>query len=109
MPSQAAGEISIAEVRFEHLRDALGIGTPRPRISWTVANAPDEWRQAGYEIESFTADDQPRAQTGRVESSESVLLDWPFAPLASRERLGLRVRVWGADGQASAWSAPAPI
>jgi alpha-L-rhamnosidase len=33
-------------------------------------------------------------------------VDWPFEALASRERLTLRVRVWGADGQPSAWSAP---
>ena len=51
-----AGEITVADVRFEHLRDALGIGTARPRISWIIANAPDDWRQAGYEIESFAAD-----------------------------------------------------
>ena len=103
------GEITVADVRFEHLRAALGIGTARPRISWAVANAPDDWCQAGYEIESFAADDQPRAQTGRVDSGESVLLDWPFEPLKSREQLTLRVRVWGADGQVSAWSAPAPV
>ncbi len=107
--AQAAGEITIADVRFEHRRDALGIGAARPRLSWTVANAPDEWRQAGYAIESFAADGQPREQTGRVDSDESVLVDWPFAPLASRERLTLRVRVWGADGRPSAWSAPAPV
>jgi alpha-L-rhamnosidase len=105
----AAAGIAIADVRFEHMRDAFGIGTPHPRVSWTVANAPDDWQQAGYEIESFTADGQPLAQTGRVESNESVLLDWPFAPLASREQLTLRVRAWGADDQPSAWSAPAPV
>src|SRR4249920_3810988 len=52
----ATGEITVADVRFEHLRDALGIGTARPRISWIIANAPDDWRQAGYEIESLAAD-----------------------------------------------------
>jgi len=105
----ATGEITVADVRFEHLRGALGIGTARPRISWIIANAPDDWRQAGYEIESLAADDRPRAQTGKIDSPESVLLDWPFAPLASRERLTLRVRVWGADGRASAWSVPAQV
>jgi alpha-L-rhamnosidase len=107
--SAPAGEISIAEVRFEHLRDALGIGTSRPRISWTIANAPDDWRQAGYQIEASTPDGQLRGDTGRVASDESVLVTWPFEPLASREQAVLRVRVWGADGQQSAWSAPAPV
>ncbi len=102
-------DVTIANVRFEHLRDAFGIGTARPRLSWTVTNAADEWRQAGYEIESFAPDGQLREQSGRVASDESVLVAWPFAPLTSRERLTLRVRAWGADGQPSAWSAPAPV
>ena len=38
-----------------------------------------------------------------------MLVDWPFAPLASREQRTLRIRVWDADDQPSAWSAPAPI
>jgi len=104
-----AAKLAIADVRFEHLRDALGIGTLRPRISWTVANAADDWRQAGYEIESYALDSQPRAKTGRVDSDAAVLVDWPFAPLESREQLTLRVRVWGMDGQASAWSTAVPV
>jgi alpha-L-rhamnosidase len=34
---------------------------------------------------------------------------WPFAALHSRERLLLRLRVWGKDGQVSGWSAPATV
>ena len=59
-----------------------------------------DWRQAGYEIEALRAGWPACAdQTGRVESDQSVLVPWPFAPLPSRERLTVRVRVWGADGQ----------
>ena len=36
--------------------------------------------------------------TGRVASAESVLVAWPVAPLRSRERRGVRVRVLGPDG-----------
>jgi alpha-L-rhamnosidase len=34
---------------------------------------------------------------------------WPFAPLAARERRLVRVQVWGADGQVSAWSELASV
>ncbi|HEU5103007.1 MAG TPA: glycoside hydrolase family 78 protein [Roseiflexaceae bacterium] len=101
-------DVTVAGVRFEHLRNALGIGVARPRLSWVVATAADGWRQAGYEIESYGPDGRLREQTGRVESDASVLVDWPFAPLSSRQRIAVRVRVWGADGRVSAWSAPAP-
>ncbi len=35
-----------------------------------------------------------------------MLVAWLLAPLASRERVSLQVRAWGADGNPSAWSEP---
>src|SRR5215216_4355794 len=93
----------------EHLRDAFGIGTDRPRLSWIVNTDRQEWRQASYEIEMYDAEGALRRQTGRVDSDQSVLIDWPFEPLSSRERVTVRARVWGTDGGVSSWSDPAPI
>ncbi len=97
-------EVAIADMRFEHHRDAFGIGVAQPRLSWIVATTIENWRQSGYEIEAYEPDGRLRDQTGRVESGESVLVPWPFPPLASRENLVVRVRAWGSDGQPSAWS-----
>ena len=99
----------VSELRFEHRCDALGIGTAQPRLSWIVQTDKRDWRQAGYEIECYNEEDQLRDQTGRVESDQSVLVDWPFAPPKSRQRLAVRVRVWGNDGQVSPWSEPAVV
>src|SRR6476646_5138569 len=88
-------DITIASVRFEHRRDALGIGATQPRLSWMVATEAARWRQAGYAIEAYGPDENLRDQTGRVESDQSVLVPWPFAPLKSRERRMIRVRAWG--------------
>ncbi len=96
-------------VRVEHLRDAFGIGTDRPRLSWMLETSKEGWYQAGYEIASYDADGKLRDQTGRVDSEQSVLVDWPFEPLSSRERLAVRVRVWSVDGQTSDWSDQIPI
>jgi alpha-L-rhamnosidase len=102
-----SSSVTLSHLRVEHLPEALGIGADRPRISWIVETETPAWRQAAYEIESFAADGSPRGSTGRVESDQSVLVDWPFAPLASRERLTLRLRAWGAaDDRPSAWSEP---
>jgi alpha-L-rhamnosidase len=108
-PAAGTSGASIAGVRYEHHRDAFGIGTASPRLSWIVATQTPGWRQAGYEIEAYDSDSQLRDQTGRVDSDQSVLVAWPFAPLESRERRTIRVRAWGQDGQASAWSAPTPV
>src|SRR6266513_6262880 len=102
--AEGAPGVTIANVRFEHHRDALGVGEARRRLSWIVATTIAGWRQAGYEIEAYGVDERLREQTGRVESDQSVFVSWPFAPLSSGERLMVRVRVWGNDGQPSAWS-----
>ncbi len=103
-PADETAEITINDVRFEHRLDALGIGTAEPRLSWIVTTRTDGWRQAAYELEAHGPNGGVRGGTGRVESGKSVLVPWPFDPLASRERVTVRVRVWGADGQPSAWS-----
>src|SRR5947199_558921 len=95
---------TITTIQFEHLRDALGISEERPRLSWIVDTSTAGWRQTGYEVEAYGPEGRLQGQTGQVESDQSVLVPWPFAPLSSRERLSIRVRVWGIDGQPSAWS-----
>ncbi len=99
----------IDSFRAEHLPEAFGIGTARPRLSWTVATKTPGWQQSAYELITTTEVGEDRGTTNRVAAGESVLVAWPFAPLASRERVSVRVRVWGADEQASAWSDPLPV
>ncbi len=108
-PDAGNASVTIAELRFEHLGDAFGIGTAQPRLSWIISTETQGWQQAGYELEAYDGDGQLRDQTGQIDSDQSVLVPWPFAPLESRQRLGVRVRVLGTDGQVSAWSDPAPV
>ena len=109
MPGKSPAGVAVAKVRFEHLSDALGIGTARPRLSWMVETSTADWLQAAYEIEAYAEDGHLYGRTGRIESSESVLVPWPFSPLISRQRMGVRVRVWGTDGLVSSWSELWPV
>jgi alpha-L-rhamnosidase len=59
--------------------------------------------QAAYELEATYAQGGP-VGTGRIESSESVLVPWPFDPLRSREVVRIRVRAWDADQRPTEWS-----
>jgi alpha-L-rhamnosidase len=95
-------DIQVTPVRFEHHREALGIGERTPRLSWRIDSAPDGWRQAAYEIEVDSA-------RHRAESPESVMVNWPAAPLESRDRRTVRVRVTSAGGETSPWSTPAVV
>lgn len=96
--------------------DHLGSATARPFLSWHfAANAmPTQgtrqvaWQvRAGADTETLLAG-KASLDSGRVHSGQSVRVEWPFAPLASRERLFWQVRVWLDESEEpSAWSEPA--
>lgn len=93
---------TVHPVTFEHLPNPLGIGTSTPRITWKTRAEPG-WAQVAYQLSVTTAEGNWMSE--RFDSPESVLLPWPAAPLASRERAEVCVRVWGAtDAEPSEWS-----
>ncbi|MFF2485105.1 family 78 glycoside hydrolase catalytic domain [Microbacterium sp. NPDC058062] len=92
--------------RFEHRTDpgpALGLTTVRPRLSWTVASAPDGFEQSAYELEIVRGDEDRERWV--VETADQALVPWPSAPLEARETVRVRVRVKSTDW--SPWSEPA--
>lgn len=95
-------DTTVVAIRFEHREDALGVGTPEPRLSWQVRTDDPAWRQTAYEVEL------DGATTVRVESAEQVLVPWPFASLPSRGRASVRIRV-ASGTRWSDWSAPATV
>ena len=89
--------------RFEHRTDAdpvLGLGTPRPRLSWSVPAAETGYEQTAYEIELTRADS---TTIHRVNSADQVLVPWPAPDLTSRKTVTARVRVAHGDDW-SGWS-----
>lgn len=82
------------------------MGTPLPRLSWSVRATDPAWTQEAYELELTEADGTVR--TERVVSSEQVLVPWPFAPLKSRDRVSVRVRA-ASGGQWTEISEPVRI
>ncbi|MBX2999460.1 MAG: glycoside hydrolase family 78 protein [Caldilineaceae bacterium] len=100
--------VTITRLRFEQIRQSLGIGVNNPRLSWITETSIPGWTQAAYESEYYD-DDKLRASTGKINSDQSVLVAWPFAPLTSAQQVSVRVRVWGKDGSASDWSEPASV
>jgi alpha-L-rhamnosidase len=96
--------VRVTSVRFEHLRDPVGIGIERPRISWRIEDAASNWIQSAYEVDARDDGGNVMWETGRVESDESVLVPWGGPPLHARERQHVRVRVWDRGGAESPWS-----
>ena len=85
-------------LRVEHLSDAVGIGTTRPRLSWWLPEGAR--RQLAYRIRGDNGWD-----TGRVQSADSVLVEYAGVPLSSGARVACEVKVWTDLGE-SGWSSP---
>ena len=107
--SDGAFAVAVKEIRFEHRREPFGIGVAQPRLSWSIESAANGWRQSAYQTELTGIDGRRAERTGWIESCDSVLVAWPFAPLRSRETVLIRVRVRGVEGDVSPWSDLAPV
>lgn len=96
--------LSISQLYFEHHTTALGIGETEPRISWRFEGEVVDWEQSAYDLEiQRPGDDIPNVF--RVNSSDSVLVPWPDAPLESGEEATVRLRAYGqGDQPGSPWS-----
>ncbi|KAH8803427.1 bacterial alpha-L-rhamnosidase-domain-containing protein [Xylogone sp. PMI_703] len=105
----------VINIQFEHYlsRYTLGVQDSKPRISWQYPPILEGFQQVAYEIEIF--DENPGLErrllcSTKVDSTESRLVPWPYErPLQSRQIVTVVVRVFGADGRVSFWSAPTSI
>ncbi|MFF4028804.1 family 78 glycoside hydrolase catalytic domain [Streptomyces sviceus] len=83
-------------LRVEHLDEVLGICVSQPRLSWRLPEGSAV--QSAYRIRTDNGWD-----SGRTESSESVLISYAGPPLDSAERVEWQVKVWTDRGE-SDWS-----
>lgn len=94
-------DLSIVDLRIEHYAgNVLGIAYNAPRVSWTYTHdLPDKAkvrlllrrRMPGSEAETIAI---------TVSSKKSVLIEWPFEPLKSREEAVLTAQLIAQDGTA---------
>jgi len=100
----------------EYLTNPQGIDVLRPRLSWKIESSSRFARgemQKAYQVQVATsmaalASGRPDLwDSGKVDSSESHLVEYAGQPLGSRTLCWWRVRVWDGTNEPSPWSAPA--
>jgi alpha-L-rhamnosidase len=97
-----AATCQIGRISVERYASAFGIQHSAPRISWRFEGDAVDWRQASYDLRLEGPNRQPEVFQG--DSEASVLVEWPFSPLQSRERVTLHVRATSTAVMATDWA-----
>jgi alpha-L-rhamnosidase len=107
------GGVNVERLRCEYQNDPLGIDVTSPRLSWIVRSDERGERQTAYQVlvasspELLANDHGDLWDTGRVESDQTIHVEYAGKPLATRMRCSWKVRTWDKNGQVSPWSSPA--
>jgi alpha-L-rhamnosidase len=112
----AASTLEPRDLRCEYRVNPEGLDTPTPRLTWTLAPAAPGLRglhQQAYRVLVASTEAALRANrgdlwdSGRVPSSQSVLVPYAGKPVAPGAAAFWKVQVWDQAGAESGWSAPA--
>lgn len=108
-----AASVQPVDLRTEYRRNPAGIDETTPRLTWKLAAtapAARNLRQTAYRIIAASSADLAAAgkgdlwDSGKVESSQSVLTPYAGQMLGSGQAVWWRVKVWDQAGAESAWS-----
>jgi hypothetical protein len=110
-----AGDLVPARLLCEYAEHPLAVDCARPRLSWINEPKSEKrgLRQSAYQVlvastaEELARDHGDLWDSGRVESEDSIQVQYAGRPLASRQQCVWKVRTWDQDGQMSSWSQPA--
>ena len=108
--AEHSSPVRLYALTCEHLENPIGIGKPRPRLSWKLRSARDGDIQTACQIRAASSRSRLAAQqpdlwdSGKMATDQSVLVRWNGAELGSRAQVFWQVRVWDKDGRPSPWS-----
>ena len=110
--AEQQAELATSELSCEYATNPLGVDTPRPRFGWLLQSEQRAQLQSAYRVLVATSEKQLQANvgdkwdSGKVNSDQSVNVDYQGKALTSGETCYWKVRVWDKQGQLSTWSKP---
>jgi alpha-L-rhamnosidase len=100
--------LTIKAISCEYRNDLLGVDAPKPRFSWILdAGERRGVVQAAYRlqvVEQGGSFEHSLWDTGRVESGQSIQLEYSGPELLPRTGYLYRVKAWDTTGAESEWS-----
>ena len=103
----------VSDLQCENLYDPLAVNTIHPRFSWKNSSDRQGASQTAYQIVVATEPDRlsekkaDRWDSGKISSSESILIKYAGDKLETGQLLYWKIRVWDEDDRVSDWSKPA--
>jgi len=105
--------LKVKTLRCEHFNNPIGLGCPKPRLSWHIESDNMHVTQKRVQLQvALNAAFDSLIWNHFAYSEQSVLVPYEGPPLESGQRYYYRVKVWAqgagdAEPQESAWSEPA--
>lgn len=107
------GNTRVDELVCEYHTNPIGIDVHKPRLSWKIFSDKENVSQVSYEIRvadspsSLNKASRQIWNSGKVNSSQSVNVEYQGAELESTQRLYWQVRIWDNQNKVTKWSEPA--
>ncbi len=110
VPLLAAAQTSVSSLTVDYKHNPIGIDDPSPGLSWKLLSEEPGTMQESYEIRAGLDPDQMERgrrllwETGKVNSSQSVHVNYGGPPPESFQRIYWQVRVRDNHGKTTPWS-----
>ena len=108
--AEALSEMKVCALRCEYLENPVGIDETAPRLSWHVESGKRGQKQTAYRILVASSSEMCNPgqtdlwDSGRIDSNQTIHVEYAGKPLASRQRCFWKVKAWDRKGVESEWS-----
>ncbi len=99
-------QTKVEQLFCENTSNPIGMGVEKPRFTWLITSTQGSTMQTAYEL-VVREGKKTVWSTGKVNSDQSVLVEYAGMQLHSNTKYNWQVRIWDNHGGVSAWSAPA--
>ncbi len=106
----AKSKFTLYDISCEQTINPIGLETPKPCFSWKLISQERGFRQKAYQVmvatspAALTKEKELLWNSGKVVSSQSILISYEGASLKSATIYYWKVRSWNEQGKESEWS-----
>lgn len=103
-------QVKVVDPKVENANNPLGVDVAKPRFSWRLESGKRNTMQTAYEVKvakdvaSLASDKKLFWTSDKVNSDQSLYIDYTGPALESGQKYFWQVRVWDNTGKASPWT-----